>query len=91
MLIDELVYAENGGTNKRGNGIYSAGYSAKAHCTGKPSYLEPNSQSMQQRGRGVGCSLPHRKTRTYLMPNRNSMQKPIGGRSKRLPAKKGEG
>jgi hypothetical protein len=32
--------------------IVVLGYSAKAHCTGKPSYLKPNSQTMQKKGRG---------------------------------------
>ena len=69
-----------------GWGFFVWGYSEKVPtATGKPrSYLEPNSQTLQERGRGVGQAAEGKGTRTYLMPNRNSMQKPIGGRSKNL-------
>jgi hypothetical protein len=78
-----------GGESQRSNMCFSLGYSEKVpNATGKPSYLKPNSQTLQKRGRGVECSLPHRKKRTYLKPNSDSMQKPIGGRSKRVPAEK---
>jgi hypothetical protein len=45
-------------------------------------YLKPNSQTMQQRGRGVGRHRNSEGARTYLEPNRNTMQKPIGGRGR---------
>jgi hypothetical protein len=61
------------------------GYSKLAQLTGKPAYLDSNSQSLQKNRRGEGSLLTlfHAnsmlKTRTYLEPNRNSMQKPIEG------------
>jgi hypothetical protein len=36
-----------GGESQRSNMRFSLGYSAKAHCTGKPAYLKPNSNTMQ--------------------------------------------
>jgi hypothetical protein len=37
-----------GGDLERGGLTFFTGYSAKAQCTGKPAYLQPNSQSMQK-------------------------------------------
>jgi hypothetical protein len=37
-----------GGDFQGGSLTHSSGYSAKAQCTGKPSYLEPNSRYMQK-------------------------------------------
>jgi hypothetical protein len=87
-----------GGESQRVIFSVFSGYSSQAQCTGKPSYLEPNSQSMQKNRRrglsatakneGVGSLLAFSTTKTmlknqaYLEPNRNSLQKPIEG----LPA-----
>ncbi len=45
-----------GGENRKSIASLARGYSEKVHTgTGKPrSYLEPNSQSLQKRGEGVG-------------------------------------
>jgi len=73
-----------GGECKRVNVVVVLGYSEKVPtATGKRSYLDPNSQTMQKRGRGVGQSrsveAESKEARTYLESNRNTMQKPIGG------------
>jgi len=77
-----------GGECQRGKAVSSTGYSATAQCTGKPSYLKPNSQSMQKSIErvyriGDSHSQKHVKNapRTYLERIRNTMQKPIEGLS----------
>jgi len=42
-----------GGGIQRGSLIHDTGYSTKAHCIGKPSYLEPNSGSLHGTIEGV--------------------------------------
>jgi hypothetical protein len=37
-----------GGESQKSKAFLNAGYSDKAHCTGKPAYLKPNSNSMQK-------------------------------------------
>ena len=63
-----------------------SGYSEKAQCTGKPSYLKPNSQSMQKIVEGVyrigvlrGQWHVGNAARVYLDRIRNSMHEPIEG------------
>ena len=41
-----------GGENQRRSLAHETGYSKKAQCTGKPSFLKPNSQSLQKTYRG---------------------------------------
>jgi len=70
--------------------------STKAQCTGKQSYLEPNSGSLHVPIEGVyratektedrvtigeKRSQNHAENDAYLEPNRNRMQKPIEGSS----------
>ncbi len=75
-----------GGECQRGNIDLVLGYSEKSPIHRQAtSYLEPNSQCMQQTSRGVYPAMEKpeslRLPRTYLEPNRNSMQKPIEGLS----------
>jgi len=77
-----------GGGEQRGCLNSSAGYSSKAHCTGKPSYLEPISGSMQKPIEGsiaigvFSCQWHIEKPRRiYLERIRNRMHKPIEGLS----------
>ena len=65
-----------------------SGYSATAQRTGKPSYLEPTSQSMQKTVEGVYSIRVFRSqwhvekaVRVYLERIRDSLQKPIEGLS----------
>jgi hypothetical protein len=73
-----------GGENQQNRLNRTTGYSKPA----QPSYLEPNSQSLQKnrrRGRSlltVFSTNTMLKTRTYLEPISSSLQKPIEG----LPA-----
>jgi hypothetical protein len=48
-----------GGETQESNLNHISGYPAKAQCTGKPAYFEPNSQSMQKPIEGLshGASL----------------------------------
>jgi hypothetical protein len=66
---------QRGGESQRGTFSVGSGYSEKAQRTGKntPTYLEPNSQSMQQEGRRIGGEGTGKPS--YLEPIRNSMQK----------------
>ena len=79
-----------GGDFQKGSLNHVTGYSATAQCTGKPSYLEPNSQSMQKTIEGLLVlellatnGMLEKEARTYLERIRNSMQKPIEGLSTR--------
>ena len=69
-----------GGGSQRSKAFLDAGYSETAQRTGKkPSYQEPNSQSMQKtrrRGPPTAEKLPRR---TYLKHIRDSMHRPIEG------------
>ena len=81
-----------GGESQKSKALLNAGYSDKAQCTGNtPSYLEPNSQSLQKTIEGVyrvsafRSRWQVRKVRqAYLEPIRNSMQIPIEGLSKNV-------
>jgi len=84
-----------GGGIQRGSLIHDTGYSTKAHCIGKPSYLEPNSGSLHGTIEGVYPAAAekiedkvaiggkhnqkHVENEAYLEPIRNRMQKPIEG------------
>ena len=73
----------------------ATGYSRKAHCTGKPSYLEPNSGSLhvpiegvysyrlekiEDRGAiGEETAQKNAEKRTCLERIRHRMQKPVEG------------
>jgi hypothetical protein len=74
-----------GGESQRVIFSVFSGYSSQAQFTGKPAYLEPNSQSMQKTRRsrvaiGENQAQNHvekqTQTRTYLEPIRDSLQKP---------------
>jgi hypothetical protein len=43
-----VLSAAQGGERQRSSLSFDTGYSAKAHCIGTPSYLEPNSGSLQK-------------------------------------------
>ena len=89
-----------GGENQRSSLIISSGYSNKAQFIGKPpSYLEPNSGSLQKPIEGVyaeniedrarigvlRCQCHVEKSaRVYLERIRNGMQKPIEGLSQAI-------
>jgi len=56
-----------GGENQQGSLIKVTGYSVTAHCTGKPAYLEPNSNSMQKPIGGLSV-LAFSATKSMLKP-----------------------
>jgi hypothetical protein len=77
-----------GGEVQRGNSNIFSGYSETAQRIGKPSYLEPNSQSNAEKiGDRVAIGEKHNQNhvekalRTYLDRIRNRMQKPVEGLS----------
>src|SRR4030065_2535435 len=75
-----------GGEIQRGSLTHDTGYSKTVYCTGKSSYLEPISGSMQKPIEGeVAIGEKHNKNqdekaaRTYLERIRNRMNEPIEG------------
>ena len=83
-----------GGELQRSRLNEASGYSRKAHCIGKPSYLESNSGSLhvsiegvysaaekiEDRGAiGEETTQKNAEKRTYLERIRNTMQKPVEG------------
>ncbi len=78
-----------GGESQQGRLSHISGCSANAYSIGKPSYLEPNSNSLQKSIEGVLWLLAfsavngmlEKPRRTYLEPNSNRMQKPVEGLS----------
>ena len=77
-----------GGEIQRSSLTHDTGYSETAQCTGTPSYLEPNSQSMLKTIEGLSLlvflavnSMLEKQRRNYLDHIRNRMQKPVEGLS----------
>jgi len=60
-----------GGENQQGSLIKVTGYSVTAHCTGKPAYLEPNSNSMQKPIGGLLALLKNVEDRSAIGGSRN--------------------
>jgi hypothetical protein len=75
-----------GGESQQGSLSHVLGYSVKAHCIGKPAYLEPTIQSLQKTVEGVYRIRVfnyqwhvRNARRVYLEPISGSMQKPVEG------------
>jgi hypothetical protein len=68
-----------GGENQQTSLNSSTGYSVEAECTGKPAYLEPNSNSMQKPigGRSrIGCTV-NQKHAAKTQKTTNTTSQPI--------------
>jgi hypothetical protein len=59
---EKSVLHVQGGEDQRGSLTQSSGYSVKAHCIGKRSYLEPNSGCMQKPIEGLSKNIEGRVT-----------------------------
>jgi hypothetical protein len=77
-LFEKLLVlsAAQGGERQRSSLSFYTGYSAEAHCIGTPSYLPPNSQSMQKTYRGevtIGAETTQKHAeKTLTTPSKNA-------------------
>ena len=66
-----VLSAALGGERQRSSVGFDTGYSEKAHCIGKPAYLEPNSNSMQKPIEGSILLLKNVEDRSAIGGSRN--------------------
>jgi hypothetical protein len=67
----QALSAASGGERQRSSVGSDTGYSEKAQCTGKPAYLEPNSNSMQKPIGGLLALLKNVEDRSAIGGSRN--------------------
>ena len=66
-----VLSAAQGGERQRSSLSFDTGYSAEAHCIGTPSYLEPNSGSLQKPIEGSILLLKNVEDRSAIGGFRN--------------------